>query len=61
MHVVWTFKETPAGVLVEIMHDVAFPHCRARADRRADHRRIFHSSRRESDSARMKAHLEARA
>lgn len=24
MHVVWTFKETPAGVLVEIVHDLAF-------------------------------------
>jgi ribosome-associated toxin RatA of RatAB toxin-antitoxin module len=24
MHVVWTFKETPAGVLVEIMHDLKF-------------------------------------
>lgn len=24
MHVVWTFKETPAGVLVEIVHDLRF-------------------------------------
>jgi ribosome-associated toxin RatA of RatAB toxin-antitoxin module len=24
MHVVWTFKETPAGVLVEIIHDLQF-------------------------------------
>jgi len=24
MHVVWTFKETPAGVLVEIVHDLKF-------------------------------------
>jgi ribosome-associated toxin RatA of RatAB toxin-antitoxin module len=24
MHVIWTFKETPAGVLVEIMHDLQF-------------------------------------
>jgi ribosome-associated toxin RatA of RatAB toxin-antitoxin module len=24
MRVVWTFKETPAGVLVEIMHDLQF-------------------------------------
>jgi ribosome-associated toxin RatA of RatAB toxin-antitoxin module len=24
MHVVWTFKETPVGVLVEIMHDLQF-------------------------------------
>ena len=24
MHVVWTFKETPAGVLVEIMHALHF-------------------------------------
>ncbi len=24
MEVVWTFKETPAGVLVEIMHDLKF-------------------------------------
>jgi ribosome-associated toxin RatA of RatAB toxin-antitoxin module len=24
MHVVWTFKETPAGILVEIMHDLKF-------------------------------------
>ena len=24
MHVVWTFKETPAGVLVEIMHALRF-------------------------------------
>lgn len=24
MRVVWTFKETPAGVLVEIMHDLRF-------------------------------------
>jgi ribosome-associated toxin RatA of RatAB toxin-antitoxin module len=24
MHVVWTFKETPAGVLVEIVHDLQF-------------------------------------
>jgi ribosome-associated toxin RatA of RatAB toxin-antitoxin module len=24
MHVVWSFKETPAGVLVEIVHDLRF-------------------------------------
>ncbi|MEY2530708.1 MAG: hypothetical protein QOI96_793, partial [Verrucomicrobiota bacterium] len=24
MHVVWTFQETPAGVLVEIAHDMQF-------------------------------------
>ena len=24
MHVIWTFKETPAGVLVQIMHDLQF-------------------------------------
>jgi ribosome-associated toxin RatA of RatAB toxin-antitoxin module len=24
MHVVWTFKDTPAGVLVEIVHDLQF-------------------------------------
>jgi ribosome-associated toxin RatA of RatAB toxin-antitoxin module len=24
MHVVWTFRETPGGVLVEIMHDMKF-------------------------------------
>jgi coenzyme Q-binding protein COQ10 len=24
MHVVWTFKETPGGVLVEILHDMRF-------------------------------------
>jgi ribosome-associated toxin RatA of RatAB toxin-antitoxin module len=24
MHVVWTFRDTPVGVLVEIMHDLAF-------------------------------------
>jgi ribosome-associated toxin RatA of RatAB toxin-antitoxin module len=24
MHVVWTFKETPAGVVVEIVHDLRF-------------------------------------
>jgi ribosome-associated toxin RatA of RatAB toxin-antitoxin module len=24
MHVIWTFKETPAGVLVEIIHDLQF-------------------------------------
>jgi ribosome-associated toxin RatA of RatAB toxin-antitoxin module len=24
MHVVWSFKETPAGVLVEIVHDLQF-------------------------------------
>ena len=24
MHVVWTFKETPDGVLVEILHDMRF-------------------------------------
>jgi hypothetical protein len=24
MHVVWSFKETPAGVLVEIVHDLHF-------------------------------------
>lgn len=24
MHVVWTFKETPEGVLVEIVHDLRF-------------------------------------
>ena len=24
MHVVWSFKETPAGVLVEIVHDLEF-------------------------------------
>jgi ribosome-associated toxin RatA of RatAB toxin-antitoxin module len=24
MHVVWTFNETPAGVLVEIVHDLKF-------------------------------------
>ena len=24
MHVVWTFKETPAGILVEIVHDLRF-------------------------------------
>lgn len=24
MHVIWTFKETPAGVLVEIVHDLQF-------------------------------------
>jgi len=25
MRVVWTFQEVPAGVLVEIKHDLAFP------------------------------------
>jgi hypothetical protein len=24
MHVVWSFKETPVGVLVEIVHDLRF-------------------------------------
>ena len=43
MRVVWTFKETPAGVLVEIMHDLRFRIARAGADRRTDHRRISSS------------------
>ncbi len=61
MRVVWTFKETAAGVLVEILHDLNFrvPALAPVADRIIGGFFIHHVA---SETLRcMKAHLEARA
>jgi ribosome-associated toxin RatA of RatAB toxin-antitoxin module len=60
MHVVWSFKETAAGVLVEIVHDLRFriPALAPLADRIIGGFFIHHVA---SETLRcMKAHLEAR-
>lgn len=61
MHVVWTFKETAAGVLVEILHDLKFrvPAFAPIADQIIGRFFIHHIA---SQTLRcMKAHLEATA
>lgn len=61
MHVVWSFKETAAGVLVEIVHDLSFrvPALAPIADRIIGGFFIHHVA---SETLRcMKAHLEERA
>jgi ribosome-associated toxin RatA of RatAB toxin-antitoxin module len=61
MRVVWTFNETPEGVLVEIVHDLQFrvPALAPVADRVIGDFLIHHIA---GETLRhMKAHLEARA
>lgn len=60
MEVVWSFKETPAGVLVEILHDMEFrvPALAPLADRIIGNFFIHHVA---SETLRhMKRHLEGR-
>jgi hypothetical protein len=61
MRVVWTFQETPAGVLVEIAHDLAFrvPALAPFADAIIGDFFIHHVANRTLQC--MKAHLESRA
>lgn len=60
MHVVWTFQETPAGVLVEIAHDLRFrvPSLAPAADLIIGNFFIHHIANKTLRS--MKAHLERR-
>ena len=51
MRVVWTFKETPAGVLVEIMHALRFRVAALAPIAGADYRRFLRSSCGQPDAA----------